>query len=113
MVLRNERTGAVIAKDVSKADNFITRGVGLLGRAAMTPDEGLWITGCSSVHTLGMRVTIDLFFVDKAGRVLRIVGGARPNRPMFACRGASAVVELGEAADASRGVVVGDRLLLE
>jgi uncharacterized membrane protein (UPF0127 family) len=113
MVLRNERTGDIVATQVALANNFITRGIGLLRHPAVGADEGLWITGCSSVHTLGMRATIDLFFVDKAGRVLRIVAGAVPNRLVFACRGASAVVELGAAEDATRGVQLGDRLLLE
>jgi uncharacterized membrane protein (UPF0127 family) len=113
MRLRNERSGEIVAQRVALADNFLTRGVGLLRHATVAPDEGLWITSCSSVHTLGMRATIDLFFVDKSGTVLRIVPAAKPNRPLFACRGAKAVIELGAAEDAARGVEVGDRLLLE
>jgi hypothetical protein len=61
-VLRNARSGEVLATSVSRATNPWTRGVGLLPRASVAPDEGLWIARCNAVHTVGMRATIDLFF---------------------------------------------------
>lgn len=112
-VLRNTTNGSVLARRVARADNAISRGIGLLTRAAVARDEGLWIAGCSAVHTLGMRATIDLYFLDKGNAVLKIVKAVRPNRLMVACRRAAAVVELGTAPDAARSVSVGDRLLLE
>ena len=113
MTLRNLRTGVVVAGRVDMAMNFVTRALGLLPRKRVEPDEGLWIRGCSSVHTMGMRATIDLYFLDTEDRVLRIVRGARPNRPCFACHKAKSIVELGWAGEVARDVAVGDRLALE
>ena len=79
----------------------------------MSPDEGLWIDGCSAVHTIGMRATIDLYFLDKEKRVLRIAHGVKPYRLAVACRDAVSVVELGAAPEMGRDVLVGDRLVLE
>ena len=111
--LRNARTGAVVADAVGRAGNPISRGVGLLGRKAVAPGEGLWIGGCNAVHTLGMRATIDLVFLDRDGRVLKIETGVAPGRLAVSCRGAKTVVELGAGSRAGSDVAVGDRLSLE
>jgi uncharacterized membrane protein (UPF0127 family) len=111
--LRNETNGKVLATQVARADNPLSRGIGLLGRAKVSPDEGLWIGGCSAVHTLGMRATIDLYFLDKKNVILKIVNAAQPNRLAIACRNAASVVELGAAPELGRDVLVGDQLVLE
>jgi len=112
-VLRNATSGKVLATKVGRATNFVTRGVGLLPRAQVSPDEGLWIDRCSAVHTIGMRATLDLYFLDKDQRVLRIASSVRPYRLAVTCHNAVAVVELGAAPEQGREVLVGDRLVLE
>lgn len=86
--------------------------MGLLTRAQVAPNEGLWIGGCSAVHTVGMRASIDLFFLDDAGSVMKFEHGVAPNRLAVTCHGAATVVELGAAA-APRDIRIGDRLELE
>jgi uncharacterized membrane protein (UPF0127 family) len=111
--LRNATNGRVLATDVRRATNAWTRGVGLLPKKSVSPDEGLWIDRCSAVHTMGMRATIDLYFLDKESRVLKIAAGVRPNRLAVTCRNAVSVVELGSSDETVRDVLVGDRLTLE
>jgi hypothetical protein len=112
-VLRNATNGKVLATRVNRATNPWTRGVGLLPRAQVTSDEGLWIARCNAVHTVGMRAKIDLFFLDKEDRVLKIASAVPANRLAVTCRGAATVVELGAAPELGRDVLVGDRLSLE
>ena len=111
-VLRNASNGRVLASRVVRAENFIARGLGLLPRATVEEDEGIWIDGCSAIHTVGMRATIDLFFLDREGRILKIVNRARPNRLVISCARSVAVVELGHG-ERPRDVLVGDRLVLD
>jgi uncharacterized membrane protein (UPF0127 family) len=111
-VLRNASNGRVLASRVVRAKNFIARGLGLLPRANVEEDEGIWIDGCSAIHTVGMRATIDLFFLDREGRILKIVNRARPNRLVISCARSVAVVELGHG-ERPRDVLVGDRLVLD
>lgn len=113
MKLRNATNGSVLATDVDRAANAWTRGVGLLPKKNVPPNEGLWIGGCSAVHTIGMRATIDLYFLDKDDRILKIASSVAPNRLAVACRNAVTVVELGASGELSRDVLVGDRLTLE
>lgn len=110
--LRNETNGKIVAQNVARASNAWTRGIGLLGRAHVSPDEGLWIDGCGAVHTLGMRASIDLYFLDRQQRVVRIARGIPPQCLAVTCRQAASVVELG-ASEASREIALGDRLTLE
>ena len=110
--LRNATTGSIVAASVLRANNPWTRGIGLLGRARVAPEEGLWIERCGAVHTLGMRATIDLYFLDREDRVIRIVPNVPPHRLAIAARGAVSVIELG-ASSIERAVAVGDQLVLE
>ena len=112
-VLRNATNGKILATRVARAGNPWSRGLGLLPRASVASDEGLWIDRCAAVHTMGMRATLDLYFLDKEQRVLKIVSAVPPNRLAVTARSAVTVVELGAAPELGRDVLVGDRLVLE
>jgi hypothetical protein len=82
---------------------------GLLGRAPLKADEALLIEPCSSVHTFGMRYPIDLAYLDRDGRVLRIVPRVRPLR-LSARPGARATLEMAPGAAEAIGLRAGQRL---
>jgi uncharacterized membrane protein (UPF0127 family) len=68
----------------------------LLGLAWLQLEEagaGLFIPRCSSVHTFGMRFSLDLVFLDSRRRPLSI-RRALPPRRFASRRGAAAVLEL-------------------
>jgi uncharacterized membrane protein (UPF0127 family) len=77
---------------VERADHFYRRLIGWLGRTQIQDDELLWISPCRCVHTLGMRVALSLFFVDRHGLIIQVVPNAKPGR-IFACVRAHAVIE--------------------
>jgi uncharacterized membrane protein (UPF0127 family) len=66
---------------------------GLAGLSALPADRGLLLPGARSVHTVGMRVALDLLWLDDAGGVVR-VDRAVPPRRHRACRRARAVLEV-------------------
>jgi uncharacterized membrane protein (UPF0127 family) len=106
-----ERTGALVADRIARADTFFTRLVGLLGRAHLEPGEGLLIAPCNSVHTFFMRFSIDVAFLDKDGLVIRAVAHLKPWRATRIHPRAHATLELPAGALALAGVVDGDRLV--
>lgn len=67
-----------------------SRARGLLGRDRV--DGALWLPGVRSVHTFGMRVALDVAWVDRSGRVLRTRTMA-PNRASGWARRTSGVLE--------------------
>ena len=91
------------------ADNPWRRLRGLLGRRSLAAGEGLLLRPSPSIHTWFMRFAIDVVFLDRDLRVLRVVDSLRPWR-FAGCRGASAVLELAAGEARARGVSVGDRL---
>lgn len=111
-LLRNSTTGTIVATRIDQLSGFLQRAVGLLARSRVQRDEGVWITSCSAIHTIGMRAAIDVIFVDRDGRVLRVDRDVAPNRFSLSCRDASGVVELGAGALSQIDVLPGDRLEL-
>jgi uncharacterized membrane protein (UPF0127 family) len=104
--------GQPVARAVSRADSFLTRLVGLLGRRSLARDEGLWIEPCDSVHTFFMRFPIDVAFVDRKGTVIRRIDSLRPWRATRIHANARACVELAAGTLAAAGVEEGTRLAL-
>ena len=105
-VLRNARTGQVVASRVELAVDSASRRRGLLGRDAFERGSALIIAPCSSIHTFFMRFDIDVVFVARNGRVLKTYA-AMPRRRIGFSAGAYAAVELPAGtlsqAEAARG----------
>ncbi len=75
------------------ADNFFTRLRGLLFRKPLTQGEGLILIPCNSIHTFGMGYPIDVAFLDRDYRIVRLVREL-PARKVRSASGARMVLEL-------------------
>ena len=107
--LMNARTGQVVAEVVELAVTSASRRRGLLGRDRLEPGAALVIAPCNSIHMFFMRFAIDVVYVDRAGRVRKIVRALRPWR-ISAAMSAYAVIELGAGALDNCDIERGDRL---
>jgi uncharacterized membrane protein (UPF0127 family) len=76
----NRTRDRAIAARVAVADDLESRSRGLLGRTAMAPEEGLWIVPCPMIHTFFMKFAIDVLFLDRGLRVVRVLEGLKPWR---------------------------------
>jgi len=79
--------------DVVVARSRRARLVGLALRRR-PPRHALLLPRCRSVHTFGMRFPLDLVWIDRDGRVLRVDEAVPPCR-VRSCRDAAAVLEAG------------------
>jgi uncharacterized protein len=79
-VLRNTRTGAVVAAKLETAFDSKTRNRGLLGRDGLDEESALILAPCNSIHTFFMRFPIDVAFVARNGRVAKTAACVRPWR---------------------------------
>jgi uncharacterized membrane protein (UPF0127 family) len=75
------------------ATGFRSRLRGLAWRERAAAGPGLLIPRCSSVHTFGMRFELDVYFLDRSGRVLTVRRRVPPCRVLWH-RGAAAVLEI-------------------
>jgi uncharacterized protein len=83
----------VLADSVEVADRGATRNKGLLGRDSLSAGQGLWIVPCESVHTFGMKFSIDLVYLDRNKKVTKVRSNVPPWR-LSACLSAHSVLEL-------------------
>ena len=94
----NRTKGTVIAEHVSVADGLWSKFWGLMGRRALPENNGLLLTPCSSVHTFFMRFPIDVVFLDRERRVVKIVPAMKPWRAALGGGGRDALeLPTGEA----------------
>ena len=102
----------MVADRADIADTSAKRRTGLLKHTELKPGEGLWIVPCESVHTVGMKFAIDVLFLSKKRKVLKI----RPSMgrwKMALCLRAHSVLELPSGMAAETGTIKGDQLVLE
>lgn len=85
----------------------LAKAKGLLGRESL--DGAVLLMNTKSVHTLGMKFDIDVAFLDKDCRVLRIKHMRRNRISGFVTK-AKSVLEVEAGALARWGVEVGDEL---
>lgn len=85
---------------------------GLLGVAHVGDVGALLLTPCSSVHSVGMRVDLDVAYLDRGGVVLDVAPLPR-NRVHLPRRRARSVLEAAPGALAGWGVVPGARVVCE
>ncbi|MFC0399678.1 DUF192 domain-containing protein [Paraburkholderia rhizosphaerae] len=85
---------------------------GLLGRATLADDEALLLVPCRSVHTFGMRFSIDVMFVDRLWRVIAVHREVPPARILFNLR-ATRTLEMRAGMADGLSIAAGKRLGLE
>jgi len=78
--------------------------VGLLAGPPIADDEGLVLEPCDAIHTFAMRFAIDVIFLDRSGRVLRVVERLAPWRIAWT------VIELAAGSVRRLGIVRGSLL---
>ena len=110
-MLMHAATGKILAEEIRVADSFFSRLKGLLGTSGLAAGRGLVITPCNSVHTFGMRYSIDVLFVNKEHTILKIVPDMLPGK-IALCRGSRYVVELPSGAVLQQAIYVGDKIFL-
>jgi len=111
-VLVNIESGVKLASRVRIAGDSAARRKGLLGADNLDREAGLWIMPCEAIHTFGLKLPIDVLFLDRDFRVKKLLAGIRPYR-ISVCLRASSVLEIRAGAIAESKTRVGDRLAVE
>lgn len=110
--VQNQTRGTILADRADVADTAATRNRGLLKRTGLDQGEGLWIVPCEGVHTIGMKFLIDVVFLNRKKKVLKIRPAMKKWRMAVCLRGHS-VLELPPGACEASQTRVGDQLELE
>jgi uncharacterized membrane protein (UPF0127 family) len=116
---RNVTRSTTVAARVEVADSLMGKFMGLMGRASLDADAGLWLPESNGIHMMFMRFPIDAVFVGRADgqgarpviavrRALRAWTGLVP-----LVRGAHGVIELAVGAIDASHTAEGDLIRLD
>jgi len=86
--------GPCRVESVVVAATFWQRALGLMGRSPLGSGRGLFLAPCASVHTFFMRFELDLVFVSRDFRVVRVATAVKPGRIALGGKLAWGVLEL-------------------
>jgi uncharacterized membrane protein (UPF0127 family) len=117
---RNVSRGTELAGHLESADGLWGRFMGLMGRASLDADAGLWLPATNGIHMMFMRFPIDAVFLARpdaahggAQAVLSVHRGLRAWIGLVPLvRGAQGVLELPVGTIERTGTVVGDLIAL-
>lgn len=109
LLVKNTDRNTTVTTNADIADTSQKRRTGLLKHTNLAAGEGLWIVPCEAVHTFGMNFPIDVLYLSKQKKVLKIRDNMKKSR-MSLCLRAHSVLEVPAGHAATTGTVVGDQL---
>lgn len=108
----NQTRGTQLTSRAGIANTSELRRRGLLKHDSLEEGDGLWIAPCEAVHSFGMKFTIDVLYLDKQKRVVKMRPRMVKSR-ISLCLTAHSVLELPEGMIEKTGTQVGDQLEFE
>ena len=109
-ILHNRTTRSILAHHVDVVAAHADR-ASAPGRAPL--GEGTWRERGPAVYGVESRAVVDLVFLDRDLRVVRLQHAVRLGRTLVWCRGASSVLEMRSGFLASCDLLVGDKLAFD
>jgi uncharacterized protein len=107
--VKNVTKNVVLGEAIEVADTSAKRRTGLLKHQELAPGHGLWIVPCEAIHTFGMNFPIDVVFLSKSRKVLKIRSDMRKRR-IALCLRAHSVLELPAGVLRQTGTEEGNQL---
>ncbi len=83
-----------IATKVQVANTSIQRMIGLMFSRDLGDKDGLLITPCNSIHTFFMRYNLDIVFLSRDNKVVKVIRNMKPWRMTWMYFKASKVLEM-------------------
>ena len=108
----NQDRGSTVADRCRIAQGLVQRVLGLHIVPRLERGQGLLLPGASTIDTAFMRYPIDLVFLDRSGRVTRVVPDMGPWRMVLRTYGGRDCLELPAGAAAASGTQAGHVLAI-
>lgn len=98
---------------VQVADNFFSRFLGLMGKAALPEKHGLLLSPCNSIHMMFMRFPIDAIYINSDFHIIKVTENLKPWIGFSMCPRAWGVIEFpaGTVADYREYLLPGTQLV--
>lgn len=99
----------LLSKDILVAESLLSRMIGLMFKEKLIGAEGLMIDPCRSIHTFFMRYNLDIVFLSRDNRVIKIIRNLKPWRITWIYFRATKTLEM-PAGRLPLDINIGDRL---
>ncbi len=99
--------------EIAVANTFFSRFIGLMFLSEKAFCGGLLLTNCNSIHSFFMRFCIDVVFLDKSNKVVKVVKNLKPWGVVLPVANASSTLELNCGLADIYGIDVGLELVLK
>lgn len=83
-----------VATKVDVANSSIKRMIGLMFSKDLGERDGLLITPCNSIHTFFMRYNLDIVFLSRHNKVVKVIRNMKPWRMTWIYFKATKVLEM-------------------
>jgi len=100
----------IISNNILYANTPIKRLIGLLGRTSFNDIDGLLLTPCSQIHSIGMRFVFDAIYLDKNNKIIALFENISHNRILPYKLNAKSVLELPKGSIIEKNLKIGDIL---
>ncbi|WP_024609560.1 DUF192 domain-containing protein [Pseudoalteromonas sp. TB64] len=97
--------------NIFHANTWLLRLRGLLGRK-LNINEGMLIEPCNSIHTFWMQYDLDIVFLNKENKIIKIVENIKPWR-LSACNKANKTLEFPSGTLSTSNFKEGDLLIFQ
>ncbi len=108
-----KKNNKIICENAKWARDFFARLCGLLGKAGFDVNDGLLISPCSQIHSLGMKFRFDVLYIDNTLRVVKVFENVAQNRILPYDSASKKVLELPLGKISACQITIGDFILLE
>ena len=110
MSIRNISRNNLIAETILTLNRQFRKTLYMLNRDGIPDNCVLWISPCNGIYTTGMKKPVDIAFLDKDSRVVRILKDFPPDCFADSTPEAMSAVELPNGRLSETGTKVGDLL---
>ncbi|OGX06368.1 MAG: hypothetical protein A3G87_01855 [Omnitrophica bacterium RIFCSPLOWO2_12_FULL_50_11] len=113
MTVLNTTRNSIVVERLKIARNLSERLRGLIGSPPLGEREGLLIPYCKGIHTIGMRYPLDVIYLDRDGKVLKLIEPLPPNSIGHIVLTSNSVLELPVGAIRWSSTRIGDALFIQ
>lgn len=113
MCVKNLTRDTILAKTLLTLNSHFRETLNHLNGNGLPSDYALWISPCHSIYTVGMNRPVDVVFLSKTGRVVKMLRHFPPNCVTESVPEAVSVVELPPNRLEESETRVGDLLQLD
>ena len=110
MPIHNITKDVSLTYQVTRAANFLARFTGLLGTEKPDLEKAFYIFPCKGLHTFGMKYLVDVVFLDRQGKVIKIFPNLPPNKMTKIIPNAHSALEFPSNTIKENQIEMGDQL---